>query len=157
TSQRTLVEAQLRDAPEVGGSWQLAGADLLDELGVGDPPGPDDVARAGVLLTRALEISPGRATAAGTLAKVHLRSAHLMRRDDPARASRLREAERLFRAALDADPTLPQARGALGLVLIDLGRRDEAERMMREELRLHPEDFRAASNLSAMLDEDKRP
>jgi tetratricopeptide (TPR) repeat protein len=156
TSQRTLVEAQLRDAPEVGGSWQIVAADLLDELGVGDPPAPEDVARAGALLTRALEISPGRAVAAVTLAKVHLRAAHGMSAGDPAREPRLREAERLFRAALQADPKLRQARGALGLVLLDLGRRRDAEEMMREELRLHPDDHRATSNLALLLDEDGR-
>src|SRR5207249_2770023 len=86
-------------------------------------------------LSALVGISPARATpAVMSLGRVHLRAAHGMAPGDPARQARLVEAERLFRAAIGADPTLPQVRGALGLVLLDLGRRDEAERMMREEL-----------------------
>jgi tetratricopeptide (TPR) repeat protein len=156
TSQRVLVEAGLRDAPDVGGSHHMVAADLLDEFGLNQPD-PDDLARAGQYLVRALELSPQRSGAAMSLGKTRLRRAARAKDDDPARVRDLEEAARLFRAAIQASPDVAQARGALGVTLAYLGRLDEAEAMMREELSLHPREFRAALNLARILDDAKRP
>ena len=43
------------------------------------------------------------------------------------RAVRLPEAEPLFRHPLAANPALPEARAALGLTLLDLGKVDDGE------------------------------
>ncbi len=151
-SQDALFAAQLRDAPDVGGSHQLIAASLLDDFGLRDPK-PDDVVRAAKELERAVELAPHRVDVMYRLGQSRLRAAAAANPADPRRVTDLREAEKLFRKAVDVAPSIPELRGALGLVLILEDRKDEAIPILRDELARNPREFRAATNLSAVLDE----
>ena len=66
------------------------------------------------------------------------------------RAGDVREADRLYRAVLAADPAQPEALKPLGLLEQGRGRFSEARLLLTEALRLHPDDALAWSRLAVV-------
>jgi tetratricopeptide (TPR) repeat protein len=67
------------------------------------------------------------------------------------RAGQLAEAAELYDRALAADPDHSEARRLLGLLAIQRGQPDVAERQLREAIRLAPDNAKAYDNLAVVL------
>ena len=72
-------------------------------------------------------------------------------KSDSDRRSRLQEAERYARQALDADPSLPKAYTTLGVILAESGRKREAIDSWKRAVALDGREFDALYNLTILL------
>jgi len=102
-------------------------------------------ADAGQAFRRVLALDPGNGLAYQNLASLMLKQALSTSGAD--RASRLREAERLARQALDIDPALADAHTTLGVILSSSTRKDEAIESWKRAVALDPAQFNALYNL----------
>jgi tetratricopeptide (TPR) repeat protein len=84
------------------------------------------------------------------LASMVLRQA-LASKNDSDRPSKLQEAERYARQALDTDPSLPKAHTTLGVILAESGRKPEAIDSWKRAVALDGREFDALYNLTILL------
>jgi len=99
---------------------------------------------------RVLALDPTNGLAYQNLASMVLRQA-LAAKSDSDRRSKLQEAERFARQALDADPALPKAYTTLGVVLAESGRKHEAIDSWKRAVALDGREFDALYNLTILL------
>jgi tetratricopeptide (TPR) repeat protein len=75
----------------------------------------------------------------------------LASKNDSDRPSKLQEAERYARQALDTDPSLPKAHTTLGVILAESGRKPEAIDSWKRAVALDGREFDALYNLTILL------
>lgn len=149
SSARSLFEAQIAQAPLVGGGYQVLAAWLI-ESGEADPADVAAATRAETLLERAVMLAPERVQAALAYARLELRRAGSAT-DPTARAKALADAVRFFNLALRQDPELRTASGGLALAYALQGLDAQAESAWKRELDRHPQEFRSALNYANWL------
>ncbi len=150
----TLFESQIRSAPQVGGGYQVLAAALLEREG-GAESAPGSFDRVADLLQKAVERSPARVQSALAYARFNLRRAST--EPDPAvKEVRLGDAEKFFRLTIEQDPSISTARGGLALTFALRGMDTAAENTWKEELRVHPHEFRSALNYANFLRDRSR-
>ena len=103
----------------------------------------------------AIALDPTNGLAYQNLASMVLRQA-LASKSARERQSRLQEAERYARQALDTDPSLPKAYTTLGVVLAESGRKAEAIDSWKRAVALDGREFDALYNLTVLLLEAQR-
>jgi tetratricopeptide (TPR) repeat protein len=118
--------------------------EALNGLGVayGDAGRYTDAIRT---FERVLTLDPTNGLAYQNLASMVLRQALAARKED--RGSKLQEAERLARQALEADPRLPDAYTTLGVILSTADRKDEAIESWKRAIEIDAGQFNALYNL----------
>jgi tetratricopeptide (TPR) repeat protein len=104
---------------------------------------------------KVLALDPTNGLAYQNLASMVLRQA-LAAKNASDRQSRLQEAERYARQALDTDPSLPKAYTTLGVVLAESGRKSEAIDSWKRAVALDGREFDALYNLTVLLLEAQR-
>jgi arylsulfatase A-like enzyme/Flp pilus assembly protein TadD len=104
---------------------------------------------------RVLTLDPTNGLAYQNLASMVLRQA-LVSKNGTERRSKLQEAERYARQALDADPSLPKAYTTLGVVLAESGRKNEAIDSWKRAVALDGREFDALYNLTVLLLESRQ-
>ena len=104
---------------------------------------------------KVLALDPTNGLAYQNLASMVLRQA-LASKSASDRQSRLQEAERYARQALDTDPSLPKAHTTLGVVLAESGRKSEAIDSWKRAVALDGREFDALYNLTVLLLEAQR-
>lgn len=153
-SVRTLFEAQIAQAPLVGGGYQVLGAYLI-ESGEADANDVAATSRAESLLERAVMLAPERVQAALAYGRLELRRAGAAT-DPDARSKALADAVRFFTLALRQDPELRTASGGLALAYALQGLDAQAESAWKRELERHPQEFRSALNYANWLRDRSR-
>jgi arylsulfatase A-like enzyme/Flp pilus assembly protein TadD len=104
---------------------------------------------------KVLALDPTNGLAYQNLASMVLRQA-LASKNANERQSRLQEAERYGRQALDTDPSLPKAYTTLGVVLAESGRKAEAIESWKRAVALDGREFDALYNLTILLVEARQ-
>ena len=99
---------------------------------------------------KVLALDPTNGLAYQNLASMVLRQA-LASKSDTDRRSKLQEAERYARQALDTDPSLPKAYTTLGVVFAESGRKSEAIDNWKRAVALDGREFDALYNLTILL------
>ena len=104
---------------------------------------------------KVLALDPTNGLAYQNLASMVLRQA-LAAKSASDRQTRLQEAERYARQAIDTDPSLPKAHTTLGVVLAESGRKSEAIDSWKRAVALDGREFDALYNLTVLLLEAQR-
>jgi arylsulfatase A-like enzyme/tetratricopeptide (TPR) repeat protein len=104
---------------------------------------------------KVLALDPTSGLAYQNMASMVLRQA-LAARGEVDRRSKLQEAERLARQALDEDPTLAKACTILGVILAETGRKSEAIESWKRAVALDGRELDALYNLTILLAEAGR-
>jgi arylsulfatase A-like enzyme/tetratricopeptide (TPR) repeat protein len=104
---------------------------------------------------KVLALDPTNGLAYQNMASMVLRQA-LASKNDRDRRSKLQEAERYARQALETDPSLPKAYTTLGVVLAESGRKSEAIDSWKRAVALDGREFDALYNLTILLLESRQ-
>ncbi len=153
-SQRTLAEAAVRDAPDVGGSWHMIAADRMDEYGVAEPS-PESLSIASEALRKAATLDPHRAPLLQIMARRRFRDGAADPYGVVGRAA-FKEALSLLDLAATIDPTLPALQTDRGVALMKLERTAEAEAAYLADLAGGTRRPEPAMDLAAIYDGTER-
>jgi arylsulfatase A-like enzyme/Flp pilus assembly protein TadD len=135
-------------------SLPVSDVEALNGLGVAYS-GAGRYADAVMAFKKVLALDPTNGLAYQNMASMVLRQA-LASRNAGDRTSKLQEAERLARLALDVDSDLSKAHTTLGVVLAESGRKNDAIDSWKRAVSLDGREFDALYNLTILLVEAQR-